>query len=247
MAPVATLTRVSIAPAGHSLLGRSRAAVGAPTPHRPSTSRPRQLCTRPRIDVQSRRRGARVAASPLPIADVADLFDNPFSKAASEVDSSLPGWFPALSFIAYVLVLREVRRIRQREEAKAREKMAKAAKDAAQRKVESMGPEVWGKLVVCLVIDALGDSSFLLPGLGEGTDIAYAPLEAFLLAQLFRSNVVSGLGFVEEALPFTDVIPTATLAWMTETFFGDTLPGRALGLGGDKKDEKDEKEKEKEK
>jgi hypothetical protein len=34
---------------------------------------------------------------------------------------------------------------------------------------------------------------------------------------------------------------------MTETFFGDTLPGRALGLGGDKKDEKDEKEKEKEK
>ena len=47
------------------------------------------------------------------------------------------------------------------------------------------------------------------------------------------------------ALPFTDVIPTATLAWMTETFFGDTLPGRALGLGGDKKDEKDEKEKEK--
>ena len=120
MAPVATLTRVSIAPAGHSLLGRSRAAVGAPTPHRPSTSRPRQLCTRPRIDVRSRRRGARVAASPLPIADVADLFDNPFSKAASEVDSSLPGWFPALSFIAYVLVLREVLRIRQREEAKAR-------------------------------------------------------------------------------------------------------------------------------
>ena len=144
------------------------------------------------------------------------MFDNPFSKAAEEVDSSLPGWFSALSFIAYVRGRREVRRIRQREERKAREKMAQAAQEAAQRKVESMGPEVGGKLIVCLVIDALGDSSFLLPGLGEGTDIAYAPLEAFLLSQLVRSNVVSGVGFVEEARPFTDVIPTATLAWMTE-------------------------------
>jgi len=43
-----------------------------------------------------------------------------------------------------------------------------------------------------------------------------------LLGQLFQSNAVSTLGFVEEALPFTDVIPTATLAWVLETFFADT-------------------------
>jgi len=40
----------------------------------------------------------------------------------------------------------------------------------------------------------------------------YAPLETFLLSQLFQSTAVSGIGFVEEALPFTDVLPTATLA-----------------------------------
>ena len=243
MALVVTPTLASIAPAGRPSLGRSRGGTGAMTFPRPSTSSPRQPAKPIGRSGRSSRGSIQVAASPLPIADIAALFDNPFSKAAEQVDSSLPGWFPALSFIAYVLVLREVRRIRQREERKAREKMAKAAQEAAQRKVESMGPEVWGKLIVCLVIDALGDSSFLLPGLGEGTDIAYAPLEAFLLSQLFRSNVVSGVGFVEEALPFTDVIPTATLAWMTETFFSDTWPGRALGLGGDKPVEKEKDEK----
>ena len=91
-------------------------------------------------------------------------------------------------------------------------------------------PDAWAKLVVCLVIDGLGDSSFLFPGLGELSDAAYAPLEAFLLGQLFQSNAISGVGFVEEALPFTDILPTATIAWLLENFFADTWPGKALGL-----------------
>lgn len=155
---------------------------------------------------------------------------NPFADAAKEVDNDLPGWFPAVSFAAYVLVTREVRKIRREQERKAMERATKAASEAAQRKVESIPPEAWAKLVVCLVIDGLGDSSFLFPGLGELSDAAYAPLEAFLLGQLFQSNAISGVGFVEEALPFTDVLPTATIAWVLEEFFADTWPGKALGL-----------------
>ena len=48
--------------------------------------------------------------------------------------------------------------------------------------------------------------------------------------QLFQSNAVSSIGFVEEALPFTDVLPTATLAWVVENFFSDTGVGKLLGL-----------------
>ena len=146
------------------------------------------------------------------------------------MDNDLPGWFPAVSFAAYVLVTREVGKIRREQERKAMERASKAASEAAQRKVESITPDAWAKLVVCLVIDGLGDSSFLFPGLGELSDAAYAPLEAFLLGQLFQSNAISGVGFVEEALPFTDILPTATIAWLLENFFADTWPGKALGL-----------------
>lgn len=49
--------------------------------------------------------------------------------------------------------------------------------------MNSIPKDAWAKLVVCLVIDGLGDSSFLLPGLGEFSDGVYAPLEAFLLGE----------------------------------------------------------------
>ena len=53
----------------------------------------------------------------------------------------------------------------------------------------------------------------LIPFLGEFTDVAFAPIEAGLLKLLFQSNAIAGIGFVEEILPFTDVIPTFTLSW----------------------------------
>ncbi|KAH8046868.1 hypothetical protein JL720_16273 [Aureococcus anophagefferens] len=70
----------------------------------------------------------------------------------------------------------------------------------------------WAKLVGCVVLDLLGDTSELIPFLGEFTDIAYAPVEASVLKALFQSNTIAAFGFVEEILPFTDVIPTFTLS-----------------------------------
>lgn len=50
-------------------------------------------------------------------------------------------------------------------------KATEAVSKAAQDKYNSISKETWGKLVVCLVIDGLGDSSFLLPGLGEAVQL----------------------------------------------------------------------------
>lgn len=171
------------------------------------------------------------APAPLPMFELAFFgLTNPFAEAAKDADGNLPLWFPIASTAAYFWVAREVRNIRQEQERKAMAKASKAASEYTKKKMDAIGPETWAKLVVCLVIDGLGDSSFLFPGLGELSDAAYAPLEAFLLNQLFRSNAIASLGFIEEALPFTDVIPTATLAWVLEEFFADSPPAKLLGL-----------------
>ena len=73
--------------------------------------------------------------------------------------------------------------------------------------------EGWAKLVGCLILDLAGDASELIPGLGELTDVVYAPVEAGLLKALFASNAIAAFGFAEELLPFTDIIPTFTLSW----------------------------------
>eukprot|EP00392_Amoebophrya_sp_AT5.2_P008799 g8827.t1 len=72
------------------------------------------------------------------------------------------------------------------------------------------------KLVLCLLIDFCGASSYLLPGIGELGDVGYAPLQAYLLLKLFGSHRVAALGFLEELGPGTDFVPTATIAWLLE-------------------------------
>ncbi|CAE7570264.1 unnamed protein product [Symbiodinium sp. CCMP2456] len=71
----------------------------------------------------------------------------------------------------------------------------------------------WLLLAACLLIDFIGMASYLVLLLGEVTDIMWAPFAGFLLQYLFGSWLVSSLGALEEFLPFTDILPTATLAW----------------------------------
>jgi len=89
-----------------------------------------------------------------------------------------------------------------------------------------------GKLLLCLVIDFLGSSNELIPVVGEAVDIVYAPLAALLLRQLFAgSNVVFLLELTEEILPFTDILPLATICWVIESFFADSSLAKTLGIG----------------
>ena len=70
----------------------------------------------------------------------------------------------------------------------------------------------FGKLLACLAIDVVGSSSEIIPILGELTDVVYAPIAATLLRSLYGgSNVIFALEFAEEILPFTDILPLATL------------------------------------
>jgi hypothetical protein len=69
----------------------------------------------------------------------------------------------------------------------------------------------FGKLFFCLAIDIIGSSSEIVPLLGELTDVIYAPIAATALRSLYGSNVIFALEFTEEILPFTDILPLATI------------------------------------
>jgi hypothetical protein len=72
----------------------------------------------------------------------------------------------------------------------------------------------WLKLAVCIVLDMIGCLSYLIPGLGETSDVAWGPISAFLLHKMFPGqSVLVLLAFAEETLPFLDFIPTHSIAW----------------------------------
>jgi len=72
------------------------------------------------------------------------------------------------------------------------------------------------KIAICIVMDLIGMASFAFPFLGEFSDIAWAPISAFIFNKLSggRLGLIGGvLNFLEEATPFTDIIPSFTIAW----------------------------------
>ena len=97
-------------------------------------------------------------------------------------------------------------------------------------KTKSIPVEAWGKLIICIGIDFLGDASYVIPGIGELEDVAWAPLSAFLLSKLFNNNVLTSFEFVKEILPGTDVIPVATLSWFLEYVFPESFLSNSLKL-----------------
>ena len=73
------------------------------------------------------------------------------------------------------------------------------------------------KLITGILFDALGYVSFLIPGIGEFTDVVWAPLSAWLMTKLYKGKpgkIAGVVTFVEEALPGFDIIPTFTLMWL---------------------------------
>jgi hypothetical protein len=83
--------------------------------------------------------------------------------------------------------------------------------------------DIWFRLALSIVLDGLGSASYLLPGLGEGFDVAWAPIQTiFIMALYNHNNTPSAMDYLkyvsmaEELLPFTDVLPTATIGWCME-------------------------------
>jgi hypothetical protein len=83
--------------------------------------------------------------------------------------------------------------------------------------------DMWFRLALSIVLDGLGSASYLLPGLGEGFDLAWAPIQTVLIMALYNhNNAPSAMDYLkyvsmaEELLPFTDILPTATIGWCME-------------------------------
>ena len=71
-------------------------------------------------------------------------------------------------------------------------------------------------LLYALIIDLIGMLSYLVPAAGDIVDFIWAPISGLLIYLLFRKNIgiLGGIvGFIEELMPQTDIIPTATILW----------------------------------
>ncbi|MBD3723852.1 MAG: hypothetical protein IE891_03485 [Flavobacteriaceae bacterium] len=73
------------------------------------------------------------------------------------------------------------------------------------------------KLILSIIFDLIGMMSYIVPLLAEVTDVVWAPISGLLLAAMYKGTtgkVAGVIGFIEEALPGLDFIPTFTLTWI---------------------------------
>ena len=75
-----------------------------------------------------------------------------------------------------------------------------------------------GKLWMSLWMDLMGSASYLLPVVGEAFDIVWAPVQTVFIMAMYDPVAPSlkYVSFLEEILPFTDVVPSATIGWIAE-------------------------------
>ena len=72
-------------------------------------------------------------------------------------------------------------------------------------------------LVMSLFFDAVGMLSFAIPGIGEFTDVVWAPVSAYLIIKMYKGTFGKIGGFIsllEEGLFGFDIIPTFTIMWI---------------------------------
>lgn len=71
-------------------------------------------------------------------------------------------------------------------------------------------------LILGIVFDLIGMMSYLIPILAEFSDIVWAPVSAWLMTRMYKGSagkIAGVVSFVEEIIPFTDIVPTFTLMW----------------------------------
>ncbi len=72
-------------------------------------------------------------------------------------------------------------------------------------------------LIKGLVYDAIGMASGAVPLVGGFLDLLWAPYAARKMSVMYpgkKGKLASVLVFIEEILPFSDIIPTFTLMWL---------------------------------
>lgn len=73
-------------------------------------------------------------------------------------------------------------------------------------------------LLLSILFDAIGMLSFVIPGIGEFSDVIWAPVSVYFITKMYKGTVgkVGGaISFLEEIGIFgTDFLPTFTLTWL---------------------------------
>ena len=74
------------------------------------------------------------------------------------------------------------------------------------------------KLIVSIIGDLLGYVSFIVPIF----DVVWAPLSGYIMSKLYegkKGKIAGVLVFIEEALPFLDVLPSFLILWIYTYYF----------------------------
>ena len=90
-------------------------------------------------------------------------------------------------------------------------------------------------LFLGLFFDAIGiiTSSYIVPILGDFSDMIWAPLAAWLMTRMFKGRAGQAAGavtFVEEIIPGLDVVPTFTIMWLYTYVFKSTKKGKNIDI-----------------
>ena len=88
-------------------------------------------------------------------------------------------------------------------------------------------------LFLGLLLDALGMVSFIIPGLGEFSDVIWAPVAGWLMTRIYKGKAGQAAGFIaffEELIPGLDIIPTFTLMWLYTYVFKGSKASKVIDV-----------------
>lgn len=90
-------------------------------------------------------------------------------------------------------------------------------------------------LFLGLLFDAIGliTSSYIVPILGDFSDMIWAPIAAWLMTRLYKGRAGQAAGavtFIEEIIPGLDVIPTFTIMWLYTHVFNSSKKNKIVDI-----------------
>ncbi|HET8734977.1 MAG TPA: hypothetical protein VFM69_00115 [Pricia sp.] len=96
------------------------------------------------------------------------------------------------------------------------------------------GSSKYKKLLLGILFDGIGMLSFSILGIGEFSDIIWAPIAGWLMTRMYKGKIGQGAGaitFIEEIIPGLDVIPTFTIMWFYTYIFKKNPKNPTVEIG----------------
>lgn len=87
-----------------------------------------------------------------------------------------------------------------------------------------------------IIFDLIGMLSMSIPIIGPFTDLIWAPYASIKMRKMYpgRDGKIAGvIVFLEEILPYTDIVPTFTLMWVYTFVWKRQTSAQVVGLDKD--------------